>query len=380
MDAMEKREGRNGSRKLVRMIEMQYNFPLLPEQGEQWRERLRWAVEQLHPDNADELRPTFRMKRMDLRTAAAKWLGSAAENTWIVAGGHHGTLVSMLASGLAGKTIAFDEISYTGGLEQARMLSCRVVAVQYDGEGMRADSLREVCERARAAGVPVSAVYTMPTVHNPLSCVASLARRQAIVEMAREFDLLIVQDDAYGYMEPDAPPSYAELAPERTFYTRGLSKSYAPATQTGFLIAPERFTAAIENAVKNSTTGTSLVNNIAALSLVADGTVDAVIAQKVEEGQHRNAEARTLLGEAAFPGAAAAWLLWVALPEGMSAEEAEAHCKAKGALVSGGNWFAAPGVVSRGLRIGLGGEVDAERMMEGVKIVAEVIGAHVQTP
>jgi len=358
------------------MIEMQYNFPLLAGQGEQWRERLRWAVEQLHPDSADELRPTFRMKRMDLRTAAAKWLGSAAENTWIVAGGHHGTLVSMMAAELAGKTIAFDEISYTGGLEQARMLGCRVVAVQYDGEGMRADSLREVCGCERAAGVPVSAVYTMPTVHNPLSCVASLDRRRQIVEVAREFDLLILQDDAYAYMEPNAPASYAELAPERTFYTRGLSKSYAPAMQTGFLVAPERFTAAIETAVKNSTTGTSLVNNIAALSLVADGTVDEVIARKLVEGARRNTAARALLGAAAFPGAAAAWLLWIALPEGLSAEEAEVRCKAKGALVSGGNWFASPGIVSRGLRIGLGGEVDAERTLEGVRIVAEVIGSY----
>jgi hypothetical protein len=105
------------------------------------------------------------------------------------------------------------------------------------------------------------------------------------VEVAREFDLLIIQDDAYGYMEPNAPPSYAVLAPERTFYTRGLSKSYAPATCTGFLIAPERFAARIQNAVKNTSTGTALVNNIAALSLVADGTVDVVIARRAHEGE-----------------------------------------------------------------------------------------------
>ena len=355
------------------MIEMQYNFPLLAGQGEQWRERLRWAVDQLHPDNADELRPTFRMKRMDLRAAGAKWVGSEPATTWIVCGGHHGTLVSMLAAGLAGKTVAFDEISYTGGLEQARMLGCRVASVEYDGEGMRADALRAVCKREAAAGKPVVAVYTMPTVHNPLSCVASLQRRQEMVEVARAFDLLMVQDDAYGYMEPNAPPSYGVLAPERTFYTRGLSKSYAPATQTGFLVAPERYTAATENAAKNSTTGTSLVSNMAALSMVSDGTVDAVIAEKLVEGRRRNAAARALLGDTAFPGAEAAWLLWVALPEGLSAEEAEAACAAKDVLVSGGNWFAAPGVVARGLRIGLGGEVEFERMMEGVRVV-EVMG------
>jgi len=354
---------------------MQYNFPLLAAQGAQWQQRLRSAVEQLHPESAEELRPTFRMKRMDLRAGAAKWLGSAPETTWIVCGGHHGTLVSMLAAGLAGKTVAFDEISYTGGLEQARMLGCNVAAVAFDGEGMRADALRAACEREAAAGTPVAAVYTMPTVHNPLSCVASLQRRQEIVEVARAFDLVIVQDDAYGYMEPHAPPSYAQLAPERTFYVRGLSKSYAPAMATGFLVAPQQYAAAIDGAIKNSTTGTSLVNNLAALSMVSDGTVDAVIAEKLVEGRRRNAAARVLLGESAFPGASAAWLLWVRLPEGMSAEEAEAACAEKGVLVSGGNWFAAPGVVARGLRIGLGGEVEFERMMEGVRVVAEVLSA-----
>jgi DNA-binding transcriptional MocR family regulator len=219
----------------------------------------------------------------------------------------------------------------------------------------------------------VSAIYTMPTVHNPLGCVAGLERRQEIVEVAREFDLLIIQDDAYGYMEPNAPPSYAVLAPERTFYTRGLSKSYAPATCTGFLVAPERFAAGIQSAVKNTATGTALVNNIAALSLVADGTVDAMIARKLEEGARRNAAARALLGEAAFSGAKCAWHLWIELREGLSAEEAEARCAAKGVLVSGGNSFAAPGVVACGLRIGLGGEVDVERTLEGVRIVAEVL-------
>jgi DNA-binding transcriptional MocR family regulator len=122
-------------------------------------------------------------------------------------------------------------------------------------------SLRAVCEGHRPA-----AIYTMPTVHNPLGCVASLERRQAIVQIAREFDLLIVEDDAYGYMAADAAPSYAVLAPERTFYVRGLSKSYAPATRTGFLIAPSCFAAAIENAIINTASGTSLPHNVRTLA------------------------------------------------------------------------------------------------------------------
>jgi len=357
------------------MIEMQYNFPLLPGIGLQWRARLLAAVSALSPENADELRPTFRMERLEQRGIAAKWLGVPVERTWLVSGGHHGVLVSLLAAGLAGKTIAVEAVTYSGIVDQAKLLGAKLVACAFDGEGFVPESLRAVCERELAAGGRVDAMYTMPTVHNPLGYVAGLARREAIAAVAREFDLLIVEDDAYGYMEAEAPASYRELAPERTFFVRGLSKGYAPATQTGFLVAPERFGAAVENAVKNTTTGGSLVHNAAALSLVADGTVDSVMQAKRAEGARRNAAARAVLGDAAAPGARCAWQLWVMLPEGMTAVEAQQVCQERGVLVSGAKGFTPPGVaVARALRIGLGGEVDSERTAEGVRIVAGVVG------
>ncbi len=68
------------------------------------------------------------------------------------------------------------------------------------------------------------------------------------------------------------------------------------------------------------------------------------------------------------------WHLWVRLPGGMTSAEGEAACKAKGALVSGGNWFTAPETAEpHALRIGLGGEVDAARTQEGVEMVAAVL-------
>ena len=82
-----------------------------------------------------------------------------------------------------------------------------------------------------------------------------MERREAIVAVARQFELTIIEDDAYGYMEPDAAAGYRVLAPERTFYVRGLSKAYAPATRTGFLVAPERYKSSIELAIMNTPRG-----------------------------------------------------------------------------------------------------------------------------
>jgi DNA-binding transcriptional MocR family regulator len=354
------------------MIEMQYNFPLLPSQGTDWQHRLRLAVEALHPSDPAELRPTFRADYRAQRTFAANWLGSTPETTWITCGGHHGTLLAMLSAGLAGRPIAFDAVSYTGGLEQARMIGAHPIPIAYDAEGTLPASLDEACNQQK-----IAALYTMPTVHNPLGCTASLARREAIVAVARAHDLLLIEDNAYGYMVPDAPPSYAQLAPERTFFVRGLSKSFAPAAQTGFLVAPARFASAIDSALKNTTTGTSLVNNIAALSLLADGTLDTLMAAKREEGTRRNTAARAALGSAAAPGAPTAWHLWVHLPPTLDAPTAERLCHEAGALVSGGNWFATdPTNPPAALRLGLGGELDLTRTQQGCEIVAKVLATH----
>ncbi|AEU35716.1 aminotransferase-like domain-containing protein [Granulicella mallensis] len=350
------------------MIEMQYNFPLLPGQPEQWRERLRAAVDALDENNFNELRPTFRSNQTALTNAGARWMGTPPERTFLTEGGHHGSLISLMVSGLAGQTIAVDAAAYTGALVQARAMRCPLIGCAVDDEGMVAESLREHCA---AEGNRVAAIYVTPTVHNPLGCVASLARREALVAVAREFDLLIVEDDAYGYMEPDAPPTLAKLAPERTFYVRGLSKSYAPGARTGFLVVPERFIPGLSSAIMNSATGSSLVHNRAAVSLVEDGTLDRVIAEKNVEGARRNAAARSLLRNRCWAGARAAWHLWVNLPSHTTPQWFEQRMIEREVAISGGNWFATSKDAPNGFRIALGGEVDAERALEGVARVAE---------
>ena len=354
------------------MIEMQYNFPLLPGQPAQWRERLRAAVEALGDDGFDEMRPTFRMDVAGLVDVGAQWMGMPAERTFLTEGGHHGSLIALMASGQAGQAIAVDAAAYTGALEQARALKCPVVACAVDEEGMVPESLREVCERGAASGVPVRAMYVIPTVHNPLGCVAGLARREALVAVARDFDLLIIEDAAYEFMAPDAPVPIAKLAPERTFYDLGLSKCYAPGARSGFLVAPEKFAGGMWAAIKNVVTGVSLVHAKAASSLIADGTMEAVVAAKNVQGLARNREARALLPEqCCWAGAEAAWHLWVKLPEAVPPQEFEARVKERGALISGGNWFAAGDGAPNGCRVALGGEVERARCLEGVRLVAE---------
>src|SRR5579875_802230 len=315
------------------MIDLVWNFPLLKEQKGIWSRYLRAAMEEFDRESVESLRPSFRTAELALRERAAKWLGFATERTWITCGGHHGTLNALMASGLAGERVALEGTTYPGFLDQCRATKTEMVACAVDDDGLVPESLREMCKRGGVRGL-----FTMPTVQNPLGFVTPLERRRHIVEIAREFELTIIEDDAYGFMEEHAPASYAELAPERTFYVRGLAKSFAPGIRTGFLVAPESTAAAMQSSLRCTATGTDVPANMAALAMCEDGTLDRVMEQKRAEGAVRNRAAREMLGDVCAPGARCAWHLWVRLPGDVDADAIERACNEAGVIVSNGKW------------------------------------------
>ena len=68
----------------------------------------------------------------------------------------------------------------------------------------------------------------------------SLARREAIVALARRHDLIVIEDDVYGRLPEERPPPLAALAPERTVYIGSASKSVAPGLRAGRAAQPAR--------------------------------------------------------------------------------------------------------------------------------------------
>ena len=111
---------------------MQYNFPLLPELPVAWRDRLRWAVDQLGAEDFAALRPTFRSAHPELVRVAAQWLKLPEGRLFLTDGAHHGCLIAMMAAGLAGRPVAMDAAAYTGALEQARALRSQIIGCTVD--------------------------------------------------------------------------------------------------------------------------------------------------------------------------------------------------------------------------------------------------------
>lgn len=361
------------------MIDLVWNFPLLPQQQELWSRYLLQATTEYAAQPVEAQRPSFRTVERALRERAAQYIGFPVERTWVTSGGHHGNLNALLASGLAGTRFAMEGVTYPGFLDQCRMTRTAIDGCAIDDEGVIPGSLRAICEQALAEGNPVRGFFTMPSVQNPVGFVTPQARREEVVEIAREFDLTIIEDDTYGYMEKGAPPNYAILAPERTFYIRSLAKSLAPAARTGFLVAPESAAGGLTMSLKCTATGTDVPQNLAALAMCLDGAHDRLMEEKLVEGARRNREARAILapleakGIRIAPGAERAWHLWVSLPQGVDLAVVEERINAAGTIVTMGHWCAASAEFGSGMRLALGGEVSLERTLEGIRMVAGVL-------
>ncbi len=113
--------------------------------------------------------------------------------------------------------------------------------VEIDGEGMRVDLLEALLDRLERAGRRPKFVYTVPTFQNPAGATMSAQRRRRLVEIARERELLIVEDNPYGLLRYEGEatePLYRLDGGEYVLYVGTFSKILSPGIRLGWLCAP----------------------------------------------------------------------------------------------------------------------------------------------
>lgn len=116
-----------------------------------------------------------------------------------------------------------DALTYSGFKVLAALYHLELAAIPCRPEGPDLQALQTLCQQRR-----VRAVYTMPTLHNPLGWVLNTGQRQALADLARQHDLLIIEDAAYARLVSRPPPPVVSYAPERTVYVTGFSKISPP--------------------------------------------------------------------------------------------------------------------------------------------------------
>src|SRR5256714_1217709 len=141
--------------------------------------------------------------------------------------------------------------SYIGGIIALHNAQAEMVGVRQDDGGMVIDDLREKIISLRAAGRRVKCIYTIPNFQNPSGVTLAVERREQLIRIADEFDLLIIEDDPYydlAFTEAARPQPLAALCPERVIYLGSFSKVLAPGLRAAYVCAPEAFALKVEMA------------------------------------------------------------------------------------------------------------------------------------
>ncbi|WP_226457657.1 aminotransferase-like domain-containing protein [Pseudomonas sp. AF03-9] len=334
------------------MLDLNFNYPSLPGQADLLRTALRQLA--LSGDLEALLRYQPHAGRVHERAAAARHLLSrglavASEQVLLVSGAQHGLAVTMMALLKPGDVIAVDALTYSGFKVLAETLHLEIVAIPVTPTGPDLEYLHSLCRKR-----PVRAVYSMPTLHNPLGWVMGLALREKLVAIARQHNLMIIEDAAYAFLAEDAPPPLATLAPERTVYVAGLSKSVATGLRVGFVAAPVPWVKAVERTIMATTWNVPGVMSAIAVGWIEDGTVAQLEAQKREDARARQALAAQVLTGLDYLSHPSSYFLWLPLPEEARADQVAMALQRENVSVSTAEPFAVGAHVPHALRLALG--------------------------
>ncbi|MGF6261048.1 DNA-binding transcriptional MocR family regulator [Paraburkholderia youngii] len=306
------------------------------------------------------------------RASVARHLGrtglSATPDTvLLVSGAQHGLTTTALALLEPGDVVAVDALTYPGFKLAAEINRLELVAIPAAGNGPDLDALAALCKRRR-----VRAVYTMPTLHNPLGWVMSATRRRELVAIAQRHGLLVVEDAAYAFLVENAPPPLASLAPELTVYVSSLSKSVATGLRVGFMHAPPSAIPKLERTIRATTWNTPATLTAIACGWIEDGTVDMLAADKRRDAAMRQAIAARLLAGVKRIGHPVSYFLWLPLAKEVRADAIAMPLRREKIAVSTAHPFAASAHVPHAIRLALG-SVGLTTLEQSLQTVARVI-------
>jgi 2-aminoadipate transaminase len=180
--------------------------------------------------------------------------------------------------------IAFVELpSYIGGTIALHNSRAELIGIRQDDGGMVMSDLREKIKRVRAAGRRAKCIYTIPNFQNPSGVTLAAERRNELIEIADEHDLLIIEDDAYFdlYFTEEASRlvPLAAFRPERVLYLGTFSKVLVPGIRTAYLRAPEEIAAKIEIAKE----GADLSSSVLDQAIVAESLRTGLVERRLPE-------------------------------------------------------------------------------------------------
>jgi 2-aminoadipate transaminase len=233
-----------------------------------------------------------------------------------------------------GDTVLVESPTYHLALRIMRDHRLDLRPVAMDAHGLSVDRLEALLDDLSREGRKPRLLYTVPTFHNPSGVTLGLDRRRALVNLAAERDLLIVEDDVYRELAYDgpAPPSLYALAPRGTVLRLGsFAKSLAPGLRLGWLNgSAEHAHRVADSGLRDSGGSTNFYAGMVVSAFCRSGDFDRHVTRLKDAYRGRRDVLLSSLAEELPAGCSVSapgggYFLWVTLPAHVQGHELARH-------------------------------------------------------
>ena len=289
------------------------------------------------------------------------------------------TLMAEALMAKPGDPIIVEELCYMGTIHAYKEVGARLVGVPLDEHGMRLDCLEQTLEELCGGATPPAFIYTTSTYQNPTGAVMPRARRLELIELARRYDTVIVEDNCYGdvHFEGEKEPAlYALDDSPNQVYLCSISKILGPGVRLGYFLARPPM---LERILARRADGGN--------SLLAAGVIAAYFEDNLWAHIDRANDALRVKRDAlldtlsAHLGDLCTWshpvgglFLWLRLPADIDNEKLARLAAEGGVRYVPGSDFHFDGADIPYLRLAFG-HAPVEDIRDGVRVLAQCIGA-----
>lgn len=304
-------------------------------------------------------------------------IGTPDDETIIVTGGQQGIELTCKVMCNEGDVVISENPSFIGALNSFRSLGAKLVGVPLKDDGMDIAAL----ENALKSNPKTKLIYTIPSFQNPAGITSTLENRKAVYELARKYDVLIIEDNPYGdlrFAGEDVPTYKSFDTDGRVVYCGSFSKILSAGIRVGTLTANKELVSKIVVAKQVEDVHTNVFFQMVCAKYMSEYDLEGHIEKIRKLYMHKAglmiaALEKYMPADVKFTRPDGGIFLWCSLPEGYSLDEFVKRCSDKNVFVVPGTAFLPDeSEVTRSFRLNYSMPSD-EEIDRGIKLLAEVV-------
>lgn len=308
------------------------------------------------------------------RGIGVKWLKEVNLNTTedniLLASGSQNALCSILSSLFQpGDRIGTDPLTYSGIKTLSKMLGIQLVPIMQETNEMSPLALRNYCKNNELKGI-----YLIPDHQNPTTHSMSLKTRKEIAEIAKEYNIIIIEDGINTILSGNHNIPIAALAPHQTIYISSTSKALCAGLRVSFIAVPPIHKKTLELALYNINMMVSPFNAEIVCQLINSPVGDKIVKERKQMVIERNNLTDSILNGFDLLGDKYCNFRWLLLPKGWSGKVFETCAKNAGVQVYCGERFAVGNSpVPAAVRLSIVAPKDLNELKIGLNIIKTIL-------